>query len=123
VPTGAISEPAKPTAEKLAETVWSSLTKVLTTTELVVEFLGSIAKISGVAHEWRQEGLMIFNPVPKAADGLPGSAIASPPTGPASQPSDEASEITDEPGEETPAAPPAAENVAGIADASDGDAL
>jgi hypothetical protein len=123
VPTGAISEPAKPTAEKLAETVWPSLKKVLTTGESVVQFIGCIVTASGVAHEWREEGLVIFNPVPEAADGLPGSAIASPPTGPASQPSDEAGANTEEPGEETPAAPPAAEDVAGIADASNGDVL
>jgi hypothetical protein len=123
VPTGAISEPAKPTAEKLAETVWSSLKKVLTTGESVVEFIGCIAKVSGVPHEWQGIGLMIFYPVPEAADGLPGSAIAFPPAGPASPPSDEASAITEEPAAETVMATPANEDVARIADASDGDVL
>ncbi len=108
VPSGAIPEPAKPTAEKLAETVWPSLKKVLTTGESVVEFIGCIAEVSGVPHEWREIGLMIFYPVPEAADGLPGSAVASPPTGSASQPSDEASAITEEPGEEIPATAAAA---------------
>ncbi len=121
--SGAISEPAKPTAEKLAETVWPSLRKVLTTGESVVEFIGCFAKVSGVAHEWREEGLMIFHAVPQAADGLPGSAIASPPTGPASQPSDEAPAITKEPGEETVMATPANEDVALIAATSNGDVL
>jgi hypothetical protein len=97
VPTGAISEPAKPTAEKLAETVWPSLKKVLVTAESVIEFIGRIAEVSGVPHEWREIGLMIFYPVPEATDGLPSSAIASPPAGPASQPSDEASAITEAP--------------------------
>jgi hypothetical protein len=123
VPTGAISEPAKPTAEKLAETVWPSLKKVLVTGESVVEFIGRIAKVSGVAHEWREIGLMIFYPVPEAADGLPGSAIAFPPAGPASPPSDEASAVTEEPAAETVMATPANEDVARIADASDGDVL
>jgi hypothetical protein len=123
VPTGAISEPAKPTAEKLAETVWPSLKRVLTTGESVVEFIGCIAKASGVPHEWREIGLMIFYPVPEAADGLPGSAIAFPPAGPASPPSDEASAITEEPAAETVMATPANEDVARIADASDGDVL
>jgi hypothetical protein len=95
--SGAISEPAKPTAEKLAETVWPSLKKVLVTAESVIEFIGRIAEVSGVPHEWREIGLMIFYPVPEATDGLPSSAIASPPAGPASQPSDEASAITEAP--------------------------
>jgi hypothetical protein len=97
--------------------------KVLTTGESVVEFIGCIAKVSGVPHEWREIGLMIFYPVPEAADGLPGSAIAFPPAGPASPPSDEASAITEEPAAETVMATPANEDVARIADASDGDVL
>jgi hypothetical protein len=120
VPTGAISEPAKPAAEKLATTVWPSLRKVLTTGESVVEFIGCIAKVSGVAHEWRQEGLMIFNPVPRAADELSGSASA---TDPAPQLSDEVPAIAEEPGEETPAAPLVAAQPAAVADASNGDVL
>jgi hypothetical protein len=98
VPSGAISEPAKPTAEKLAETVWPSLKKVLVTGESVIEFIGCIAKISGVPHEWREIGLMIFNPVPKAADELPGSA--SPQSDPAPAPSDDAGINTEEPAAE-----------------------
>ena len=120
VPTGAASEPAIATAEKLATTVWPSLRKVLTTGESVVEFIGCIAKVSGVAHEWRQEGLMIFNPVPEAADGLPGPAIASSPTGPASQPSDggHAEERAAE-----AAATPTTEAEAGNAEANSGEAI
>ena len=123
VPTGAIPEPARSTAKKLAETVWPSLKRVLTTGESVVEFIGCIAEISGLPFERRDIGLMIFYPVPEAADGLPGSAIAFPPAGPASPPSDEASAITEEPAAETVMATPANEDVAGIADASDGDVL
>lgn len=118
VPSGAISGPAKPAAEKLAGTVWPSLRKVLTTGESVVEFIGCIAEISGVSHEWRQEGLMIFHAVPKAADGLPGSASAA---DPASQPSDEAGASREEPAAETAMATPASEDLAGIADASNND--
>lgn len=118
VPTGAISEPAKPTAEKLANSVWPSLRKVLTTGESVVEFIGCIVTASGVGHEWREEGLMIFNPVPKAADELSGSACA---LDPASQPSDEAGASTEEPAAEAVMATPANEDVAGIADASNND--
>ena len=103
--TGAISEPAKPTAEKLAETVWPSLKKVLTTGESVVEFIGCIAEISGVGHEQREEGLVIFNLVGKPADDLPGSVSVAQPV---PQPSDEAPAITEEPGEEIPATAAAA---------------
>jgi hypothetical protein len=123
VPTGAISEPAKPTAEKLAETVWPSLKKVLVTGETVVEFLGCIAKLSGVAHKWRAEGLLILNAVPEAADGLPGPAIASPLTDPASQPSDEAGTDAEEPAPETVMATSVTEQVAAVVDASSGDVL
>ena len=60
-----------------------------------------LAELAGVAHEQRDEGLVIFNLVPKAADGLPESAasISIP------QPSDEAPAITEEPGAETAATP------------------
>jgi hypothetical protein len=102
VPTGAIPEPAKPTPEKLAETVWPSLKRVLTSGESVVDFTGCIAKISGVPYEEREIGLMIFYPVPKVADELSSSASAPDPT---SQHSDEASAITEEPKDETAATP------------------
>ena len=115
VPTGAISEPAKPTAEKLAETVWSSLKKVLTTGESVVEFIGRIAELSGLPFERRGIGLMIFYPVPEAADGLSGTASA---TDPAPQTSDEVSAVTEE-----PAAPTETGQVAAVAHAGTGDVL
>jgi hypothetical protein len=123
VPTGAIPEPATPTAEKLAKVVWSSsLKKVLVTGESVFQFLASIAQISGIPHEQRQEGLMIFNPVPKAADEVPASAPAAdpapqPPEGgnaipaeasaaePAPQPSGETPGSIEQPAAETTAAP------------------
>jgi hypothetical protein len=120
VPTGAISEP-EDSPEKLATDMWPSLKRVLTTGESVVEFIGCIAKVSGVPHEWREIGLMIFHPVPVAADGLPGSAIASSPADPASQPSDVDPVNAEEPGEETPAAPPAAEDAAGVAAGGSGE--
>jgi len=113
VPTGAASEPAIATAEKLATTVWPSLKKVLTTGESVVQFIGCIAAASGVAQEWREEGLMIFNLVVKAADELSGSASAP---DLASQPSDDASGNTEEPAEEVATATPANEALADPAD-------
>lgn len=108
------------TAEELARGVWPSFRKVLSTHQAVVEFLGCIAEISGVPHEWREEGLVIFNPVPKAADELPGSAS---PTDHTCQPSDEAAAMTEEPAVETAAAPPATEQVAGAGDGNSGDVL
>jgi len=112
----AISEPAKPTAEKMATDVWQSLKGVLATGESVVEFIGCIAKLSGVAHERRQEGLMIFNPVPEAADGLAGSA--SPQSAPAPQPSDggDAGERAEE-----AASTPTVEQVAGAGEVNSGE--
>jgi hypothetical protein len=112
VPTGAISEPAKPTADKLAEAVWSALRNVLTAGESVVQFIGCIAKVSGVADEWREEGLVILNAIPEAADGLPGSA--SPQSDPASQPSDDGDAEGAEPAAETATATPANEALAGV---------
>jgi hypothetical protein len=83
--SGAISNSPEDNAEKVAKAVWLRFRKVLDTHETVIQFLASIAEISGVPHEWRDEGLMIFNPVPRAADGLSGSVSAPEP---APQPSD-----------------------------------
>jgi len=113
VPTGAISDSPKESAEKLAKAAWPRIKKVLTTDESVFQFLASIAEVSGVPHERREEGLMVFNPVPKAADELPVSTSA---TDPASQPCDEASAITAEPAGEAATATPAFEQPAGEAD-------
>lgn len=120
VPSGAIPEPAKPTAEKLAETVWQSIKKVLATGDSVVDFIACIARISGVPYEEREIGLMIFYPVPKAADELSSSASAP---GPVPQPSDDASGNTGEQAAETVMATPATEVLAGIANATNGDVL
>ena len=110
-----ISEPSKETAEKLAKGVWPSVKKVLTSDESILHFIGWIVTASGIKHEWCAEGLMIFKPVPTAADGLQGSAIASP--GPASEAPDETSGDTEEPASETTAATPATEVLGGVAEA------
>jgi hypothetical protein len=120
VPTGAISEPGEANAEKLAKNVWLRFGKLLTTHESILRFIGCIVTASGVAHEQREEGLVIFYPVPKPADELPGSVSVARPV---PQPSDEAPAITKEPAAETVMATPANEDVARIADASDGDVL
>jgi len=52
--SGSISEPAMPTAEKLAETVWSSLKKTLATGESAVQFVRCLVTAAGIAHEWRR---------------------------------------------------------------------
>jgi hypothetical protein len=137
VPSEAIPEPATPTAEKLAATVWSSsLRKVLVTGESVFQFLASIAQVSGIPHEQRAEGLMIFSPVPvpEAADEATASAPAAdqasqPPQGgnavPAedsaadrtSQTSDEAPAAIEVPAAEAAATPVAAGQAAAVADA------
>jgi hypothetical protein len=120
VPTGAISGPGEADAEKLAKNVWLRFGKLLTTHESILRFIGCIVTASGVAHEQREEGLVIFNLVRKPADDLPGSVSVAQPV---PQPSDEASAITKEPRQETAAAPPAAKQPVAVADASDGDVL
>ena len=112
-PGEAISNSPDDSAEKLARDVWSRLRKVLDTHETVVRFLASIAEISGVSHEWRKEGLMLFNPVPKATDELPTTAIASESTCPAPQPPGGDANSADAPAE-VAAGTPATEQVAGV---------
>jgi hypothetical protein len=113
VPTGAISISPDDSAEKLAKSVWQRFRKTLATYEAVIQFIGCIAEISGVGHEQRAEGLVIFNLVRKPADELPGSASAS---GPVPQPSDEVSATTEE-----PAAATETVRVAAVADGGSGD--
>ena len=117
VPSGAISRSPEDSVEKLAKSVWQRFRKVLATDESVINFISRIAEISGVHHEWREEGLIIFKPAPKAADGLPGPASA---TDPAPQSSNEVPGITDEPGEETAATLPVADQTVGAAGAGSG---
>jgi len=120
MPSGAPSEPVPLTVEELAKGVWQRVGKFLSTGELVVRFIGCIAEISGVGHEQRDEGLVIFNSAPKPADEVPASAPA---TEPELQRSDEASAATQEPAVETAAAPLAAGQTAAIADADSGDVV
>jgi hypothetical protein len=111
VPSGAIAEPTMDgVGAKLAKTVWQDFMKVLTTDESIVEFIASISKLSGVAHEWRPKGLMIFRPVPRAADDFLGSTCAPKP---ASAPSDNAGPNVEELSAETAMAIPAIEQAAG----------
>jgi hypothetical protein len=102
MPSEEPSEPGPPTVEELAKGVWQRVGKFLSTGELVLRFIGCIAEISGVGHEQRDGGLVIFNPVPKTADGSPAAAPAA---GPAPQPSCEASITTEEPVVGTAATP------------------
>jgi hypothetical protein len=95
--SGAISEPTAPTAEKLAMSVWSSLKKVLVTCGSVVQFIGGFAQVSGVPHEWREEGLMIFHAAPKVADGVTGTGVSTESAGPAPQPTEGDANPTDAP--------------------------
>ena len=139
MPSGAPSEPVPLTVEELAKGVWQRVGKILSTDELVVRFIGCIAEISGVGHEQRDEGLLIFKPAPKAADEVPASAPAAgpapqPPQGgnaipaetsaaePAPQPSCETPASIEQPAAETAATPPAAEQAAAAADAGGSDA-
>ena len=108
-----IPEPEKAVVAKLFEAVWPRLRKVLTAGESVIQFIGCIVTASGVPHEWREEGLVIFNPVPKVVDELPGSTSATDPT---PQPFGEACAITEEPPAEVTMAAPATEVLAEVVD-------
>jgi hypothetical protein len=114
-PSEAIPEPGDANAEKLAKNVWLRIGKFLTTDEAVIRFINGIAGLSGIGHEECADGLLIFKSVPKAAEGLPGTAPA---IDPASQPSEEVSVITEEPAP----APVQDGQAAAAADASNGDA-
>jgi len=114
VPTEAISNSPEDSAEKLAETVWQRFGKTLATDESVIRFIGCVAEISGVQHEWRTDGLLILNAVRKAEGELPVSASA---TDPAPQLSDEVSATKDE----TAATPTETGQAAALADAGSGD--
>jgi hypothetical protein len=115
VPTGAVSEP-EDSPEKLATSVWQRFRKTLATDERVFQFIGRIVELSGVGHEQRAEGLVIFKPVTKAAEEVrgPASVIDSP-----SQPSDEAPAVTEEAGGETATTPNETEATA-VANAGSG---
>jgi hypothetical protein len=117
VPTGAIPGSPEDSAETLAKSVWLRIGKFLVTDESVIQFIGHIAELSGIGHERRDEGLLIFNPVSKAAGELPASA---PETGAAPQPSSEAPAAVEEPLVETAATPMATEQTAPIAGAGSG---
>ncbi|HMD85717.1 MAG TPA: hypothetical protein VKO18_13565 [Terriglobia bacterium] len=100
--SGAISNSLQDISEKAAKDVWQRYRKVLVTEESVIQFIACVAEISGVHHERCPDGLLIFNPVPKAVEELPGSGPA---TGPAPQLSGEVPNITAEPGDESATTP------------------
>jgi hypothetical protein len=116
-PTGAIPDPPEDSAERLARSVWQRFRKILATDDSVFRFIGCMAEISGVGHEQRAEGLVIFNPVPKAADEVLASA---PETGAAPQPSGEAPAAVEEPAAEVAATPTESGQAAAAADAGSG---
>jgi len=136
VPTGAIPGSPEDRAETLAKSVWQRVGKLLTTGESILRFIGCFAEISGVGHEQRAEGLVIFSPVPKTADAVTGTGVSAeaacpaplPPEGdanpahapaadPAPQPSSDTPSSVEEPPVETTATPLAVEQVAAVADA------
>jgi hypothetical protein len=101
----AIPEPAPPTAQELANGAWHRVGKALPTDELVIRFIGCIAEISGVKHERRDEGLVIFNPVPKTVDGVTGSGVSAEVTCPAPLPPEGDANPADAPATEQNAQP------------------
>jgi hypothetical protein len=100
VPTGAIPEPETPSPEKIAESVWRSLRKALTTGEAVVAFIASIADLAGLDCEQRQDGLLICD-VGQASADVPDFVSVSES---AMQPSSEVAPIADQAVEQAAAA-------------------
>jgi hypothetical protein len=120
-PSGAIFKPVTDCAgSRLAKHLWPQIMTFLTKEDSVLQFIGGIARVSGINFQWRARGLMIFYPVPKAADEVPGSAAAP---DMASQPTDVASGNTEEPAVETATAAPVPEAVAGVAEDVVGEVL
>ena len=119
-PHEAISSPSEDTAEKLARVVWARFRKFFVSDEVVIRFINGIAALSGVGHEECADGLLIFKSVPKAAEGLPGTAPA---IDPAPQPPDEVTAIAEEPKDETAAAPPELGLATAAAETSNGDVV
>ena len=118
MPTESIPEPPETTADNLAKAVWPRFKRSLATAEAVVQFIGTIAEISGVEHEWREEGLMIFNVVPTSGDEVPSADAASDPV---PLDSDEVHASTDGP-EDAAVESSAADQPTAACDASNGDA-
>ena len=62
VPTGAIPEPSQADARRLFESLMPRLKSKLTTPTLVFDFLLWFVGSSGLAHEWKENGLLIVRP-------------------------------------------------------------
>lgn len=82
--SGAISKSPKDSVEKIAKDVWRRSEKLLTTPESLLQFIDKFAEISGIAHEWRAEGLMIFNFAPEVPDVQHSTACVPVPNSPSS---------------------------------------
>jgi hypothetical protein len=116
-PCEAISNSQDEGAEKLAKSVWQRFRKTLATDEVVIDFIGRIAELSGVGHEQRAEGLVILKPAPKTGEELPASAPA---IDPVPQPSGEVPAIAEEPKDETAATPTEVGQAAAAAETNSG---
>ena len=114
--SGAPSEQAESSAEKLAKVLWSRFGKALPTDESVIQFISYIVELAGVGHERRAEGLMIFHAVTTAAEELPGSTSAN---APVQQPTCEPNAVTEQPNE-TAATPAEFRLAVEAAEGSDG---
>jgi hypothetical protein len=119
-PSEAISNSQDESAEKLARVVWARFRKFLVSDEVVIDFIDRIAELAGVGHEQRAEGLVIFKPAPKAAEGLPATA---PIIDPAPQPSGTVPATTEEPREDTTATPTEVGLAVAAAETSNGDVV
>jgi hypothetical protein len=66
-PHESISEPTDELILKLFTRLWPRIQKTLTTNASIFRFLGCIATASGIAHDWREDGLFIFHPDVRAS--------------------------------------------------------
>ena len=120
VPSKAIANSPEDSAEELAKSVWQRIGKTLVTDDAVIDFIDRIAQLSGVGHEQRAEGLLIFKPAPTAAEELPATAAAIDPT---PQPSEEVPAIAEEPRDETAATPSEVGRAVAAAETGNGDVV
>ncbi len=100
-PSGAISSSPEDSAEKVAKGVWQRFRKVLDTQETVLQFIGCIAAASGVRHEWREEGLMIFHAASKPANGVTSTGVSAEAACPAPLPAEGDGHPAESPATET----------------------
>jgi hypothetical protein len=58
----AVSEPTEAEIGKLLGAIWPRIKRTLTTPGSIYDFIGCVVTRSGVACEYRRDGILVFNP-------------------------------------------------------------